>query len=298
MIYTDGSKELESAGAGWAACIDDHLIGEEHVYLGKSTTVFQAEVVAINNSLQWLLDQKVKQMPRKNLQILSDSEAAIHAISSMSIESKIVKDCVATLDEAKKNHSIHIGWVKGHNENTGNELADMLAKAGNKMPAASVAPEIPVPNATMKGLINDLVTRSWQDRWTSSGECRQTKLFCPFVDTGKLKKLVKSTREQLNRLFQVVTGHGLFAAHLSKWRNIDIQCKLCLEEDESPFHLWNECPALTRERMERETLHSENKLLELEIIDFFSIKAIRDMMSENSRACASARTSPSTRSHS
>jgi ribonuclease HI len=285
MIYTDGSKELESAGAGWAACIDDQLIEEESVYLGKETTVFQAEVVAINHSLQWLIDQD--KMPQKrNCQILSDSEAAINAISSISIESKVVRDCVATLDRAKEKHSINIAWVKGHNDNTGNELADMLAKAGNKMPAASVAPEVPVPNATMKGLVNDLVTRSWQDRWSSSDECRRTKLFCPRVSagTGKLKKLVKLPREQLNRLFQATTGHGLFAAHLSKWRNIDPLCKLCLEADETAVHLWDECPALTRERMERNALQAESKLFEFDVIKFFSIKAIRDMMSANSRA--------------
>jgi ribonuclease HI len=287
VIYTDGSKEDGSAGAGWAVCVGDEVIEEESIFLGESTTVFQAEVVAIQRSLQWLIADGEK-VSGKNVQILSDSQAAIQAIHSHTIVSKVVKDCASTLTEAKKNHWINIGWVRGHADNTGNELADYLAKEGNKLPVQSVGPELPVPYATMKQRVNNLITAQWQRRWSSSEDCRATKYFCPKVDTGKLKRVIKMSRENLNLLFQAITGHGLFAAHLSKWKDVDNICKLCGEEDETALHVWDSCPALEKERRERELDPRNRRSKEVEIIRFFEIKAVKEMMSENSAGCKAA----------
>ena len=85
-----------------------------------------------------------------------------------------------------------------------------------------------------------------------------------------------------------MTGHGLFTAHLSKWKLLDPICNLCLEDDESADHLWNTCPALARERMLRDIEYPEKKSNEVRMIEFFEIKSIKEMMKENSSKCGQA----------
>jgi hypothetical protein len=65
--YTDGSKlEEVGTGCGWALTHEDQIIEEESIPLGKSSTVFQAELIAIQAVLLWLkinlatLRQKIK----------------------------------------------------------------------------------------------------------------------------------------------------------------------------------------------------------------------------------------------
>ena len=50
-LFTDGSKMESGAGAGWAVCHGDTVIAEDSVGLGGDASVFQAEVVAIEQGL-------------------------------------------------------------------------------------------------------------------------------------------------------------------------------------------------------------------------------------------------------
>ena len=52
-IYTDGSKEQDT-GYGWAACVENTCIHTEIGYLGADATVYQAEAVALLNSIKWV----------------------------------------------------------------------------------------------------------------------------------------------------------------------------------------------------------------------------------------------------
>jgi hypothetical protein len=53
--YTDGSKlDNVGTGCGWAITHGDQIIEEESIPLGESSTVFQAELIAIQAVLLWL----------------------------------------------------------------------------------------------------------------------------------------------------------------------------------------------------------------------------------------------------
>ncbi|QQP41638.1 Uncharacterized protein FKW44_016072, partial [Caligus rogercresseyi] len=56
------------------------------------------------------------------------------------------------------------------------------------------------------------------------------------------------SRQNMSLLVQAYTGHGPFLAHLSKWKNIDGICNICMEEPQSADHLINRCPSLSYER--------------------------------------------------
>jgi len=78
----------------------------------------------------------------------------------------------------------------------------------------------------------------------------------------------------------MATGHGLFAAHLGHWKNIETECKLCTEEDETSRHWWSDCPALERivneiKDKDISVMHKSRALTE--------IKEIKEAMSQNSR---------------
>ena len=151
-LYTDGSRMDECSGAGWAACHGDTVIAEESVYLGKTATVFQAEVVAIERSLMWA---KENLDPGTEVVIRSDSQSAIQAILTERTTSRVVYSCKKLLKVAQENLRIALRWIKGHADFTGNELADHLARLGSCMHVHTVEPEIPLPGSAARQEIKD-----------------------------------------------------------------------------------------------------------------------------------------------
>ena len=85
-----GTKTSTETGAG--------VFGPNLRYsepMGKFPSVFQAEVHAIERCAQFNLDRKYKS---REIAILSDSQAAIKALSSNVIKSRMVWDCLSTLN--------------------------------------------------------------------------------------------------------------------------------------------------------------------------------------------------------
>ena len=281
-LYTDGSRMDDTSGAGWAAVHGDTVLAEESVYLGKTTSVFQAEVVAIERGVRWAIESLDKDT---KVLIRSDSQAAIQALQRITTTSKVVLSCIRTLREAKENLRIAIRWIKGHADHTGNELADLLARDGACTTVASVSPEIPVPLSTVVMDIKAHFQARWQRRWDAHPECRQTKIFFPKVERGKIKKLSSLERPALNLLVQACTGHALVMHHISQWTDQEDPCEMCLEEDESTSHLYFECPALWQLRREIKSL---NLGVEKSVLRFFSEERITDLFNMRSRSCTSS----------
>ena len=230
------------------------MIAENFGNLGNAS-VFQAEVFAIQDSLLWLISNphRLKKLPETCL-IQSDSKAAIQAVYGNTIDSKVVKETVTVLQQASKQLLVHIGWIKGHADYTGNELADYLAKSGTEQVQTQ---GLPASYAKVKRSIMDLITGKWNRRFHNLNDHKICRKFYPKIQLDKWKKLTCFKRKDFNLLFQVTTGHGFFAAHLAKWRNIEDECKLCLEDEESSWHIYTECPALTEVRTVHQIISSD-----------------------------------------
>ena len=279
-IYTDGSRMENRSGSGWAVCHKDTVIAEESVYLGNESSVFQTEVFAIEQALRWAIENCEKGM---DILISSDSQSAISAIFKVTATSKVVQACKEVLRTAKENHRIAIQWVKGHANNTGNELADFLARQASCMNCDTVAPELPVPVSTIAQKLKAHFLAKWQSRWNSMETCRTTRKFYPKVSEGKLRDLSHWKRENLNLLFQTGTGHALVAHHLHKWLDdLEDECELCLEGPESTEHLFFECPALELHRRE---ILGTSRGMEKDLVDFFNYPTIRDLFARRGRCC-------------
>jgi ribonuclease HI len=99
--------------------------------LEKYTTVFQAEVYAIMTCAVENLDRNYK---KRNIYILSDSQAAIKALYCYQINSKLVWDCHQSLVKLAECNRVQLIWVPGHEGIDSNETADQLAKLGYESP--------------------------------------------------------------------------------------------------------------------------------------------------------------------
>ena len=94
--------------------------------------------------------------------------------------------------------------------------------------------------------------KEWNQRWISSSEYRQTKLFFPKLDIKKSGSIITLNRQNLGMMVQVLSGHNRLRYHQSKMDSLqhDSSCRFCQEEEETAAHLVCTCPAFWRSRVE------------------------------------------------
>lgn len=244
VCYTDGSRTLEGTGYGLGISRQDFMIVSENGNLGKNTSVFQAEVFAIHRACDKLLESS-----SKDVTIFSDSQSALLALESVKIKSKVVENCLVKLNQLSQISRVQLKWVKAHDDHPGNEFADSEAKLGTVNSKNLVKIFEPVSLAKVK--ITKAMISSWNRRWKSSTEYRQTKIWFPSVDPKKSKYFLNLSRSELGIVVQFITGHNRLNRHESLMSaDRDPTCRLCLEAEETSWHLMCDCPALWKVRAE------------------------------------------------
>lgn len=155
-IYTDGSK---TKGKCSAAFYIPDLKVTKGFRIDDFGSNYDAEIVAIIQSLVWLEDKNIAQSI-----IFSDSLSVLQAISSRKInKSPLLKELFYWLYNLQQSHTVvNFAWIPSHVGINGNEVADAKAKA-------HVSEYIEVK--LMKGKnqvyksIDDIALDVWQDRW-------------------------------------------------------------------------------------------------------------------------------------
>ena len=119
QIYTDDSKLERAVGIG----IYSKLIGIfKSMRLPDHCSVFQAEIRA---EVKIIVDKNVH---KRRITILSDSQAAIKALDSSVIKFKTMYDCAKYLNEMANRYEVCITWALGHRDIPGNCRANDLAR--------------------------------------------------------------------------------------------------------------------------------------------------------------------------
>jgi len=143
VIYTDGACKGNPGPGGWGALLeyDGHrkelFGGEPH------TTNNRMELVAVIRALEALKRESDVAIYTDSQYVKNGIEAWIHGWKRngwKTSDRKPVKneDLWRELDELASRHRISWHWVRGHDDNPGNERADALANQGVTLESAVV----------------------------------------------------------------------------------------------------------------------------------------------------------------
>ena len=254
-IYTDGSKdEIGHSGAGVVAYNKGkNKISYAKFHLGLQATVFQCETYAIKEAATMLRDLNIK---NKKIVIYSDSRAALLALDSNTLTSRLVRD---TLENFKSSgittNSIILRWVKGHADHLGNEAADALAKEGalNEQLLADDLPQ--VSTKILRGRLRDCIVNRWQYDWSYCQPCEPTKLFFPLINKQQSLLATCGNRKHFSAYVQIVTDHNHLKGHDTLvehgFHDTYMQrCNGCWQAPETAHHIIAECPKYNKARRE------------------------------------------------
>lgn len=247
-VYTDGSNFRGNTGCGFAIFRQGTEIHRESVYLGKLATVFQAEVLAIKLASDYILSMGLNALL---ITFYVDSQSALLALEQRQVRSKLVLECIESLNILGRETQVSLRWIAAHVGHAGNELADELAKLGtlNIQNVQGPEPIIPVAPSVLRHYIMTALENQWTHLWQERPDCRQTKIWFPVIDRLKSAKLVNLNRFEFSLVVHLITGHNFLNRHCSILDpSVDPDCRLCMEADETSLHIIADCPALAGER--------------------------------------------------
>ena len=125
-IFTDGSKDGSDSGFGWCIATNDHVITDFSQSLEPTSSPYMAELVALSSCLGHLLEWDLD--PTWSTIIWTDSLSAVEALKAPIINHPLVKEVHDLLVKVGALIPLNLRWIRGHNNSTGNEYADFLAK--------------------------------------------------------------------------------------------------------------------------------------------------------------------------
>ena len=182
----------------------------------------------------------------RHIYICSDSQAAIKALSSFKIGSRLVEECREKLTKLSYENYVKILWVPGHSGIKGNEEADALAVAGANEPLIGPEPAFGISPKNVRHEIWNNAIERFQKSWTSSQTPRQARALIKGFSAKSTNYLLNLSRRQLKIVTGLLTGHGRLNNHL---HTIGImpnpQCRKCQIQVETSEHVLCKCIALT-----------------------------------------------------
>ena len=96
----------------------------------------------------------------RTITIFTDCQAALKALKSVTVRSKLVLlECLGCLDELASHNSVQLVWVMGHEGILGNEKADELAKKGADTPFTGPEPILGLLYSVVRRVIGDWIER-------------------------------------------------------------------------------------------------------------------------------------------
>lgn len=177
--------------------------------------------------------------------IYSDSQAALQALQSSFTTSKIVRQCIASLNALGSSVHVLLRYVQAHSGWVGNEMADYQAKLAVRQPRPYLSPLIPLAKSHYNRYITHALTNLWTQRWQDHPDC-QTKAWFPAPSPAKSKYILSQPREVFSRAVRFLTGHCFLRRQrlLTDVPAPSITCRLCGHHRERAIHILTSCDTL------------------------------------------------------
>ncbi len=119
---TDVPKKGDDASYAYLACRGDVVISDGGAAL-RDTSVFQAEVVAMQATLLWLISNP-NRLRWTMVKLWSDSQSILQSVFSLKPSLLLVEDTIKLLLSENLLCQIELAWVCGHSSITGKGVVD------------------------------------------------------------------------------------------------------------------------------------------------------------------------------
>uniref|UniRef100_A0A8D8R8S3 RNase H type-1 domain-containing protein n=2 Tax=Cacopsylla melanoneura TaxID=428564 RepID=A0A8D8R8S3_9HEMI len=187
----------------------------------------------------------------KNITFFSDSQAALNALKAYQVNSKLVWDCIGTLNKLAIHNKVNLEWIPGHSGLQGNEAADLLAREAAEKSFIGPEPVLAVPKCLVRCSTREWVMNEANKIWRNSSGMRHSKLTLAGYSKKLTQESLSLNRDKLRLIVSLLTGHGPLRKHLHRLglaRGEPINCRLCGLEEETDTHILFKCEALDNRR--------------------------------------------------
>lgn len=272
-IFTDGSRTDTSSGAGiYSADLNIRC----SIPLGERTRAFQAEIFAILTAAEAVVERGIH---GEDIVILTDSQAAIQALSSTRRASLLVREFCERLETLSARNDVLLTWLPAHSGIDGNIEADELASEGSRKRLCGPQSLFGISNAYRRALVSRNAHNVHSSMWARRREGAHTKLFVPVPSRSVTRTILDYNRGKVGLFVNYLTGHSL-NKHMHRLRIADSAlCRLCLEEDENPSHILAQCPANVSARLDTFGFES----LDLKELHRLNLKKVLHFMEDQLR---------------
>lgn len=196
-IYTDGISKPNPGECGCGVVLldkDERIIGVISEYLGVGTNNV-AELTGILRAIS-----RAKEMGETEVLLYTDSEVCIKLLTKKKTSVTRLQPILSRCLEVMEGMNVRIEWVKGHDNNKWNEVADRLANASLMlMETDKLLKDIP-PDTKKEDIQMDTSV---------------LYLKCPFSEKDEVKKLGARWNADAKKwtVKDIPANHALF----SKW---------------------------------------------------------------------------------
>ena len=244
--YTDGSKTLNGTGSGVYNIKTGEAVSKS---LPNYATVFQAEIRAVNLCANQLLNDPTA--TDKTIYIQVDSKAALHALKSCEITSRLVHRTIIDLNRLAQYNRVKLRWIPAHEGYVGNEIADRLAQEGANANDQIDDPEpyVGMPWCMIKACMHKVIFDERQNYFLNLREQKHSKRFMQGLDNERAKQILSLGRNETRLAAAALTGHFPLNDYLFKIGvRTDNKCRYCNLDKENMEHLLCNCMAIERQR--------------------------------------------------
>lgn len=249
IIYTDGSRTDNRVGSAFVIYLNGAEVAAGKSRLGETCSNNQAELVAISNSLECLLNSELLintcgNCVSETVVLRTDSQVSLYCISNRKNHSLCVEKIRRTLiDLQHRKIQVLFNKVKAHAGELGNERADTLAKEASEDCNVEVAFSC-APTTFVDFHLKEESLHLWEQQWLESEKGAQTKEFFLTVQDRREADFKLSYK-----LTQVLSGHGRTKVYLHRFNILpDPMCRCDFSSRQTWHHILFDCRLFERER--------------------------------------------------